>query len=66
MASYRLFFIGHDKHIINAEVVECSTDEDAVAAARLYCRDYRAVEVWDLARYVESVDAPMNACAEAS
>jgi hypothetical protein len=61
MASYRLFFIGRDDHIVKAEVVDCPTDDEAVAAARAMCGEHPAVEVWELARRVERVSAHINA-----
>jgi hypothetical protein len=57
MASYRLFFFGRDNHIVKAEVVDCPTDDDAIAAARAVCGEHPAVEVWELARRVERVSA---------
>jgi hypothetical protein len=57
MANYRLFFIGRDDHIVKAELVDCPTDGDAIAAARAACREHPAVEVWELARWVERIDA---------
>ena len=61
MASYRLFFIGRDDHIVKAEVVDCPTDDEAVAAARAMCGEHPAVEVWELARRVEHVSAHISA-----
>ena len=61
MADYRFFFFGDDDHIVRAEVVDCSTDDDAIAVARVACGDHRAVEVWELARRVERVDAVIAA-----
>ena len=60
MAQYRFFFLGNDDHIVRADVVDCSTDDDAVAAARVASGDHRAVEVWELARCVEGVDAAVD------
>jgi hypothetical protein len=57
MAKYRLFFIGHDDHIMKAEVVDCATDGGAVALARAACAEHPAVEVWEGARRVDRVDA---------
>jgi hypothetical protein len=67
MANYRLFFIGRDDHIVKAEVVDCPTDGDAIAAARAACREHPAVEVWEQARWVERVAADAaadNGCRE--
>jgi hypothetical protein len=61
MASYRLFFIGRDNHIVKAEVVDCPTDDDAIAVARTACGKHPAVEVWHLARRVERIDASLAA-----
>jgi hypothetical protein len=57
MANYRLFFIGRDDHIVKAEVLDCPTDSEAVAAARAACGEHPAVEVWELERKVGRVDA---------
>ena len=56
MAHYRIFFIGSDDHIAKADILECPTDDDALARARLSCTAYPAVEVWELARRVGRVD----------
>jgi hypothetical protein len=61
MASYRLFFIGRDDHFVKSEVVDCPTDDDAIAAARAACGEHPAVEVWELARRVERVSALIKA-----
>ena len=66
MASYRLFFIGHDDHIMKAEVVDCPTDGDAVALARAACAVHPAVEIWQGARRVERVDADITAVSDVS
>jgi hypothetical protein len=55
MANYRLFFIGPDDHIVRAQIVTCTTDSDAIAAARARCTGHSAIEVWDGARKVERV-----------
>jgi hypothetical protein len=57
MASYRLFFVGPDDHIVKAEVIDCPTDTEAVAVARASCIEHPAVEVWEFARRVGRVDA---------
>ena len=57
MAHYRMFFIGSDNHIVGAEVLECPSDDDALARARLSCGAHPAVEVWELARRVGLVEA---------
>ena len=57
MAIYRLFFVGHNKHFVGADVMDCPTDDDAIALASLSCRDHRTVEVWELARGVGVIDA---------
>jgi hypothetical protein len=59
MANYRLFFIGADNHISKADVLDCPTDDDAVAIARLVFGEYQAVEVWQLDRLVTRVDADL-------
>jgi hypothetical protein len=66
VATYRLFFIGRDDHIVKAEVVDCPTDGDAVAIARVACAEYPAVEVWEWTRRVERVDADITAVSDVS
>jgi hypothetical protein len=61
MASYRLFFVGRDNHFVKAEIVDCPTDEDAIAAARAASGEHPAIEVWELGRRVERVDAGIAA-----
>ncbi len=61
MSSYRLFCFGNDQHIVRARVVDCSDDPEAIAVARALCGDYRAVEVWQLARYVQRLDWEIDA-----
>lgn len=60
MANYRLYFIGADDHIVKAAVIDCPTDDDAIAAARAVCGEHPAVEVWELARRVERVYASIT------
>jgi hypothetical protein len=60
MANYRLYFIGADDHIVKAEVIDCPTDDDAIAAARVVCAEHPAVEVWERARRVQRVDASIS------
>lgn len=55
MASYRLFYVGRNEHIVKADVVDCPTDQDAIEAAGSSRGDYQAVEVWELARRVARV-----------
>jgi hypothetical protein len=66
MANYRLFFIGHDDHIIKAKVVDCPTDGDAVALARAACAEHPAIEIWEGARKVDRVDADSTAVSDVS
>jgi hypothetical protein len=61
MASYRLYFIGRDDHIVKAEVVDCPSDDDAIAAARAACEGHPTVEVWERARRVKRIDAVIDA-----
>ena len=57
MATYRVFVLGSDDHIVGAEVIDCPTDDDAMTLApSLSGDDHKAVEVWELARYVGRVD----------
>ncbi len=57
MANYRLFFFGRDDHIVRAKIVDCPNDADAISVARAACAKHPAVEVWELARKVERVEA---------
>jgi len=57
MTSYRLFFLGPDDHFVKAEIVECRTDGDAVDIARACCTDHPAIEIWELDRKVDRIDA---------
>jgi hypothetical protein len=56
MATYRVFVLGNDGHIIGAEVIDCPTDVDAMTLASSLGGDHKAVEVWELARCVGRVD----------
>ena len=56
MATYRVFVLGSDDHIIRAEVIDCPTDDDAMTLAPSLGGDHKAVEVWELARCVGRVD----------
>jgi hypothetical protein len=66
MAHYRLFFIGPDDHIVRAQVVDCATDGDAIAAARVLCKGHSSIEVWEHARKVERVHGDVQADAQAA
>jgi hypothetical protein len=61
MANYRLYFIGADDHIVKAEVIDCPTDDDAVAVARASSAEHSAVEIWELARKVKRLCADRTA-----
>jgi hypothetical protein len=52
MFTYRLFFFGYDGHISRATVIECPSDDDAIAAAQAALNSHQAVEVWHLGRHV--------------
>ena len=56
MPYYRLFFFGPDYHIVRAKGVDLACDEDAIAFAHA-SRGDRTVEVWELDRHVERIDA---------
>ena len=57
MATYRFFFLGSDGHITGADVADCPTDAEAVALARSTGGAHRAIEIWELKRRVERVEA---------
>jgi hypothetical protein len=61
-----LFFIGQDDHFVKAEVIDCLTDGEAVAAARAACAAHPAIEVWEGNRRVKRVDSDATAVSDAS
>ena len=56
MATYRVFMLRDDNHIFGVKLLNCQTDREAIARAPALGGDYRAVEVWDLARLVGRVE----------
>jgi hypothetical protein len=56
MATYRIFMLGSDDHIIRADIVDCSTDDEAMTLAPGFGGTHKAVEVWELARRVGRVE----------
>jgi hypothetical protein len=58
MATYRVFVLGSDDHIVGADVIDCLTDGEAMRLASSIGGDHKPVEVWELARRVGRVDPP--------
>jgi hypothetical protein len=56
MATYRVFVLGNDDHIIGADVIDCPSDDEAMARAPCLAGTHQAVEVWELGRRVGRVD----------
>ena len=64
MATYRVFMLGKDDHIIASRVIDCSSDGEAMARAPDFDGIHKAVEVWELARRVGRIDLRQTADAE--
>jgi hypothetical protein len=58
MTLYRVYMIGSDDHIKEAENIECASDEEACAEAEHRLDVYPAAEVWEGRRFVARVRAP--------
>lgn len=58
MARYRFYWIGTDGHIKGADIVECSSDDEARTVAIDRKGKFPAVEVWLDGRFVVRVGAP--------
>jgi hypothetical protein len=58
MMTYRCYLLGEDGKIRCAEVIECATDAAALEEAerRFSASGYPAIEVWDKARRIGTVD----------
>jgi hypothetical protein len=56
MATYRVFMLGNDDHIVGVELLDCPTDFEAMVRAPDIGNKHKAVEIWDLARLVGRVD----------
>lgn len=54
MSGYRLYFLDEEDHIIRANELECSSDEEAIVTAE-QCRDGRDVELWQKARFIKKI-----------
>jgi hypothetical protein len=52
MAHYRIYLVNGDNHFIDADVVACPTDDDALARAAELVSNECGTEVWNLARLV--------------
>ena len=64
MATYRVFVLGKDDHIIGAKVIDCPSDDEAMTRAPGFAGTHKAVEVWELARRVGYIDLRQTADAE--
>jgi hypothetical protein len=58
MALYRVYMIGPDDHIKEAENIECATDQEACAEAQRRLDRHPAAEVWEGRRLVARIRAP--------
>ena len=57
MTGYRVYMIGSDEHIKEAENIECATDKEACAEAERILGVYPAAEVWEGRRLVARIRA---------
>ena len=55
MSEYRLYWLDDENHIRDAETVECSTYEQACAAAMDRLGKYKAIEIWSGTRRLGQV-----------
>jgi len=57
MIAYRCYLLDANGHITNSQVIECSTDADALQEAqrRLAAAECPGIEVWDKGRRVGTV-----------
>lgn len=64
MSSYRFYYLNERDHIIDAEWSACPGDEAAAARARTLllaeAHDYRAIEIWDGTRRIDTVALAMK------
>ena len=62
MATYRIFMLGDDDHIVDGNIIDCSTDDEALTRAPSLAGDHKGVEVWELRRCVGRIDLrhPVN------
>ncbi|HEY7581694.1 MAG TPA: hypothetical protein VH855_29195 [Acetobacteraceae bacterium] len=58
MTLYRVYMIGSDDHIKEAENIECATDQEACVEAERMLDAYPAAEVWEGRRLVARIRAP--------
>ena len=58
MTLYRIYMIGSDDHIKEAQNVECATDQEACLQAESTLDAYPAAEVWEGRRLVARIRAP--------
>jgi hypothetical protein len=58
MALYRIYMIGSDDHIKEAQNVECATDQEACLHAERMLDTYPAAEVWEGRRLVARIRMP--------
>ena len=58
MPEYRIYFVGQDDHFHGAQIIECASDDEAVASALDHIGEFPAVEVWCGAKAVGRVARP--------
>ena len=52
---YRIYYVGADNHFIRGDAIYCASDAEALAAAQHMPGNHTAVEVWQGARKVGTV-----------
>jgi len=58
MVTYRVFMLVSDHRMVGSKMIECLTDDEAMTVAPRLPGNHKAVEVWDLARFVGHVELP--------
>ena len=60
MQVYRIYPVGADDHFKSVKVVECDSDEEALAAAEKMIGRFPAMEVWKLDKFIGRVGTPTS------
>ena len=55
MDLYRIYYVGSDNHFTRGDVIFCTSDAEALAAALRMLGNHTAIEVWQGARKVGTV-----------
>jgi len=61
VAHYNLLMLDHVNEVVSSGVCDAETDEDAMAAARVWLCKHSAVEVWKGPNLVAIVNSPSTA-----